>query len=1083
MSSDFKNLNFHLEHVGMLCRLGGCKLPSHRSGRKSWSPPIYLVKDYALQIFNVLGLKVEKDESGVHPTHFCRACLLFIQKSAESETPCDGGGDGKGGDSGGGDDKGGDSGGGKGGDSGGGDGKGGDSGDGKGGDSGGGGAGKGGDSGGGGCSKALPNVLAWMPHTDDKCIVCGWIESARKGGRPKKEKNFKGACLVDNKSQKTGESLLGVDIDEATLFGRATPSHVCTLPLVPDRFTFVPTGIVCGICSFVVDRAVESPCCNKVFCALCVFHWLHTTGTCHACGKPVLLSLFEAPHPFVRTCLEELIVACDHAGEEEFEGCPKTVALKSLKDHVTECPFRDGANKPPRYLSSSCTVSSVLTADDSLLQGDVGTKLLTKMIHARSSDGRLEQPSRGGTEVWQRIPVCRVSSTDASHATLRRRESVLEGIRQVACGGERGSQAQTTHALATLRKEESENLLRGAGLLPKGMEEGIGLAIKADLQLPWNGLRKLRRYFKLCGVALESERTMRKQLSEELPFPLVAKEEPLLDSSGTVVRCPLVCFENLVDLVLHYIELNDQAGTLVWDGLPEDELWVKVGGDHGGHSFKFSFQLVNVMHPNALYNTIPFLVFAGKDTPANLATTFAPYAQQIITLQQTEWHGKHITVSLFGDYDFMMKCYGLSGPSGVRPCLYCLSTKTEMQSQAAGQHGERTLEGLKADHASFVASGSRLQHAKHHNNVIRPFVVPIEIRDVCVPVLHLDLGIFPWLFDAMVRDAEELDLQLAKSLLTIQSSASFNEVAAKQKQLHTLYETRAIQEHRAQEAQAQLQWLLLANQQSGVNHQAAALFAAQAAALQHHWGTLQEQLQATVKDVTQLEQDLTAVKVKLGPCSSSFEPTLPRHIIDRQAYHSGAFVGNHVHKALQSGVTADIVSSPLRTLHAIMNPDGVPLVHTQSQHDLLQAAETIRQRYALLFTSYASCRQTFSSTQLVDDDMLSSLGLKVKDFLSVVRREVVTRHKRPITPKLHILEHHLVPCMKHFGVALGALGEQGGESIHHKFNLLRSGLQNTNKDVDRLKVLVVQYLTTTLPTHNKLIAPPAKRRRSTNTSA
>ena len=101
-----------------------------------------------------------------------------------------------------------------------------------------------------------------------------------------------------------------------------------------------------------------------------------------------------------------------------------------------------------------------------------------------------------------------------------------------------------------------------------------------------------------------------------------------------------------MDLVLHYIKRNDRAETLVWDGLPEDELWVKVSGDHSGHSLKISFLLVNVMHPNAVYNTIPFLVFAGKDTPANLATTFAPYAQQIITLQQTELHGKHNKVSL-----------------------------------------------------------------------------------------------------------------------------------------------------------------------------------------------------------------------------------------------------------------------------------------------------------------------------------------------------------------------------------------------------------------------------------------------------
>ena len=47
---------------------------------------------------------------------------------------------------------------------------------------------------------------------------------------------------------------------------------------------------------------------------------------------------------------------------------------------------------------------------------------------------------------------------------------------------------------------------------------------------------------------------------------------------------------------------------------------------------------------------------------------------------------------------------------------------------------------------------------KNYNNVIRPSTKPIAIDKVCVPVLHLDLGIFPWPYEAMLCDAESIDL-------------------------------------------------------------------------------------------------------------------------------------------------------------------------------------------------------------------------------------------------------------------------------------------------------------------------------------
>ena len=44
---------------------------------------------------------------------------------------------------------------------------------------------------------------------------------------------------------------------------------------------------------------------------------------------------------------------------------------------------------------------------------------------------------------------------------------------------------------------------------------------------------------------------------------------------------------------------------LIWhDGMiPQDEIWVKIGGDKGGGSFKMSFQICNVSHPNSVENT------------------------------------------------------------------------------------------------------------------------------------------------------------------------------------------------------------------------------------------------------------------------------------------------------------------------------------------------------------------------------------------------------------------------------------------------------------------------------------------------
>lgn len=77
---------------------------------------------------------------------------------------------------------------------------------------------------------------------------------------------------------------------------------------------------------------------------------------------------------------------------------------------------------------------------------------------------------------------------------------------------------------------------------------------------------------------------------------------------------------------------------LTWHGiLPEEEVWVKIGGDKGGGSFKMNFQVVNIHHPNSPKNTCAFCVFEAPDNPANLQIALQRYREQVNELKNKFW--------------------------------------------------------------------------------------------------------------------------------------------------------------------------------------------------------------------------------------------------------------------------------------------------------------------------------------------------------------------------------------------------------------------------------------------------------------
>ena len=71
--------------------------------------------------------------------------------------------------------------------------------------------------------------------------------------------------------------------------------------------------------------------------------------------------------------------------------------------------------------------------------------------------------------------------------------------------------------------------------------------------------------------------------------------------------------------------------------IPEDEVWLKLGGDKGGGTLKMCFQHLNVSSPNAPENTCVFSIFEATDTHTNLQISLGRHTEAITKLESQTW--------------------------------------------------------------------------------------------------------------------------------------------------------------------------------------------------------------------------------------------------------------------------------------------------------------------------------------------------------------------------------------------------------------------------------------------------------------
>ena len=104
-----------------------------------------------------------------------------------------------------------------------------------------------------------------------------------------------------------------------------------------------------------------------------------------------------------------------------------------------------------------------------------------------------------------------------------------------------------------------------------------------------------------------------------------------------------------------------------------------------------------------------------------------------------------------------------------------------------------------------------------------------------------------------------------------------------------------------------------------------------------------------------------------------------------------------------------------------------------------------------------------------------SAGTNIDQFMAFYR-EVFP--EASVIPKMHILEEHMVPFIKKWGVGCGFLGEQGAESVHKYFNLLERTYASVPDRLARLRQKMVEHHLHSAPTLVEACPKAAKRRKT-----
>ena len=538
----------------------------------------------------------------------------------------------------------------------------------------------------------------------------------------------------------------------------------------------------------------------------------------------------------------------------------------------------------------------------------------------------------------------------------------------------------------------------------------------ADLSL--SQLRIIRRFIKQAGLPMENETKQRdivKTLTEE---HITVDVTDFIGENGETIQEPFGTITDMPSFVTRLLDRYKSQNSLTWhdSNIPEDEIWVKFGGDHGKGSLKFTMQIGNTKKPNSKKNTFVIGIAHVKDTYENLKICITILKEKLENLEKLEWEGKHIQLFLFGDYEFLTKLYGLSGAQGMYPCLWCLATKSNFNDGRTKLFTERNLATLKRDHRRFkkYGKGNKKIVSRFHNSLHAP-MLDIELDRIAPPYLHILLGIVLKHHRLLENAADNIDKQLVD-----QDEGDTRGVGIS---LHAYGKNWDKYEKLKHHIDFLDGCILFSD-----NAQEKAKF--------------EDELEHTHKDLSEIQfEPLTP---RTGPVCSMFDSILKANKITPQAYHSRSFVGNHCHKYLTPAVYKALTKSLLtKTQECTKNTK------------IIDNAFVVREKFNTLNEFFLAIHGNISHSRPINKELIPYIENDIKKYMALYKKIF----PKKVIPKQHFLEQHCIQWIERYGFGLAFHGEQGGELIHSSVSKLqRRGCGIRNPETQMKVVMTSQHL-------------------------
>ena len=162
--------------------------------------------------------------------------------------------------------------------------------------------------------------------------------------------------------------------------------------------------------------------------------------------------------------------------------------------------------------------------------------------------------------------------------------------------------------------------------------------------------------------------------------------------------------------------------------------------------------------------------------------------------------------------------------------------------------------------------------------------------------------------------------------------------------------------------------------------------------------------------------------------------------------------------------------------------------------EVVTQAENICQTFLRAFQLFQACHTIYDS-KVVTDKEIKQLGKEVgiyfpilhnmyicnvmftdnniQDFMSYYRS---TFPHASVTPKMHMLETHIVPWLQKWHIGFGTMGEQGIEGIHKEFNSLERTYHSIPDLVERMRNIMKEHLRHTAPLLQPAPSPKRQKR-------